>query len=116
MDVWGKSVAIDIRDCAPEVIKSAAALQDWVIQLVKKIDMVRYDDCHIVHFGKDNKKGYTLVQLIETSNITAHFSESSNRAYIDVFSCKDFDEKVVAEFSAEFFGGEAVIVGVNLRE
>ena len=35
--------------------------------------------------------GYSLVQLIETSAITGHFCDKSGDAYIDVFSCKDFD-------------------------
>ena len=58
----------------------------------------------LVHFGSGDKKGYPLLQLIETSNITAHFSEDTNAAYIDIFSCKEFDVERVAEFTKEFFG------------
>ena len=35
--------------------------------------------------------GYSLVQLIETSAITGHFCDASGDAYLDIFSCKDFD-------------------------
>jgi S-adenosylmethionine/arginine decarboxylase-like enzyme len=52
--------------------------------------MVAFGQPQIVMFGTGNKKGYTLVQLIETSNITAHFVEGTNDVYLDVFSCKDF--------------------------
>ena len=41
--------------------------------------------------------GFTLVQLIETSNVTAHFCDHSGEAYFDIFSCKDFDENVALE-------------------
>ena len=59
--------------------------------------MVAFGDPQIVMFGSGNKKGYTLVQLIETSNITAHFCEETNDVYIDVFSCKPFESKDVIE-------------------
>jgi S-adenosylmethionine/arginine decarboxylase-like enzyme len=55
-------------------------------------------------FGTGNKKGYTLVQLIETSNITAHFVEETNDVYIDVFSCKPFNKKDVDRVVLDFFG------------
>jgi len=71
--------------------------------LVKRIDMVAFGQPQVVMFGSGNKKGYTLVQLIETSNITAHFVEENNSMYLDVFSCKDFNADVVKEAVTEFF-------------
>ena len=41
--------------------------------------------------------GYSLVQLIETSAITGHFCDVSGDAYIDIFSCKDFDADAAIE-------------------
>ena len=49
------------------------------------------------------KKGYTLVQLLETSNITAHFVEETNDMYLDVFSCKSFDKRVAFKVIIDFF-------------
>ena len=57
--------------------------------------MVAYGKPQIVHFGTGNKAGYTLVQLIETSNIVAHFVEEYNDMYLDVFSCKPFSPETV---------------------
>ena len=34
------------------------------------------------------------MQLIETSAVTGHFCDKSGDAYLDVFSCKDFDSEV----------------------
>jgi S-adenosylmethionine/arginine decarboxylase-like enzyme len=59
--------------------------------------MVPFGEPQIVMFGSGNKKGYTLVQLIETSNITAHFVEETDDLYLDVFSCKEFEEKDVIQ-------------------
>jgi S-adenosylmethionine/arginine decarboxylase-like enzyme len=65
--------------------------------------MVAYGEPQIVHFGTGNKAGYTLVQLIETSNICGHFVEETNDMYLDVFSCKDFDPEVVKRVVSNYF-------------
>jgi S-adenosylmethionine/arginine decarboxylase-like enzyme len=104
--MWGKHLIMDIARCAPLSIRSSSNIYRFTKDLVKKIDMVAYGEPQIVMFGSGNKKGYTLVQLIETSNITAHFVEETNDMYLDVFSCKDFDEHVVAGLIANYFSPE----------
>ena len=65
--------------------------------------MIPYGKPQLVMFGTGNKKGYTLIQLIETSNICAHFVEETNDMYLDVFSCKHFDSAVVKNTIEEYF-------------
>lgn len=113
---WGMSCSIDMQNCNPAKIRSAAAIQDYVIELCKEIDMTRYGDCQVVNFGSGDKAGYTLVQLIETSNITGHFSNDTNAAYIDVFSCKPFDPFAVADHARKFFEGDEPNVRWIFRE
>lgn len=100
---WGKHLVLDIAGCAPKQIRCAHVIYDFTKTLVDRIDMQAYGEPQIVMFGSGNKKGYTLVQLIETSNICAHFVEETNDMYLDVFSCKDFDPDVVRETVAEYF-------------
>ena len=99
---WGLSCSIDLKNCDHVLITRAATIQDYIISLCKLIDMVRYGDVQIVNFGTGDKKGYTVIQLIETSNITGHFSNDTNSAYIDLFSCKEFDPNEVTKFSQNF--------------
>ena len=87
---WGYMLSLDCGGCDPEAIRSAETIEMFVKELVKEINMKSYGEPQIVHFGSDNKAGYTLVQLIETSNIVAHFCEKDNAMFIDVFSCKHF--------------------------
>jgi len=65
--------------------------------------MIPYGEPQVQHFGSGNKAGYTLVQLIETSNITAHFVEETDDIYLDVFSCKPFEPIDVEETVNAFF-------------
>jgi S-adenosylmethionine/arginine decarboxylase-like enzyme len=77
--------------------------------------MVAYGQPMIHHFGSGDKAGYTLVQLIETSNITAHFCEESGDAFIDVFSCKPFSRKKVEALIEEVFVPKTIETQIILR-
>ena len=113
---WGKHLILDAAGCSPKMIGCAKVVDGFARSLVKRIDMVPYGSPQVVMFGSGNKKGYTLVQLIETSNITAHFVEENNSMYLDVFSCKDFDPDVVEEAVKEFFDAKFFNRKVILRQ
>ena len=108
--MWGTHLVVDVAHCAPHMIRCPANIYKFSAELVKKIDMVAYGEPQIVMFGTGNKKGYTLVQLIETSNICAHFVEETNDMYLDVFSCKPFKPLVVRATVAEYFRPDDIIL------
>lgn len=112
---WGMSAMINLKNCNTDLIKSAAHIQDYVIQLCKLIEMTRYGDVQIVKFGAGDKAGYSMVQLIETSCITAHFSDDTGAAYIDIFSCKPFTPAEAAEFSKKFFEAQTADFAHHFR-
>ena len=113
---WGKHLIIDAARASPHTIRSPTVIHDFTKTLVKRIDMVAYGNPQIVRFGSGGKEGYTLVQLIETSNISAHFVEENNSMYLDVFSCKDFDPLVVKHTVEEFFDVEDMKMKVLTRQ
>jgi S-adenosylmethionine/arginine decarboxylase-like enzyme len=104
MQYWGHHLLLNARKCTPSTIRSKKLIEEFSCELVKKIDMVPYGNPKVVMFGSGNKKGYTLVQLIETSNITGHFVEETNDMYLDVFSCKTFDQDIVKDMVKYYFG------------
>lgn len=112
---WGLLTSIDLESCNPELIRDAEAIRRYVIELCDLIEMKRFGECHVVHFGEDERvAGYSMFQLIETSCISAHFANATNTSYIDIFSCKCYDPKVAAEFTKNFFqGGEMRVHVVN---
>ena len=88
--MWGYHLTADCAGCNGN-IKDGKAIAAFSAELVEALAMKVYGAPQIVRFGEDPKvTGYTLVQLIETSNITAHFCDYSGEAYIDIFSCKAF--------------------------
>ena len=104
MQYWGHHLLLNARTCIPEAIRSKPRIQEFTRNLVREIDMVAYGNPRVVMFGTGNKKGYTLVQLIETSNITGHFVEETDDMYLDVFSCKTFDPETVKDVVEYYFG------------
>ena len=100
---WGYHLMLDCAACDKTKITDAAHITAFAKDLVKRIDMVAYGEPQVVNFGSGNKEGYTLVQLIETSNICAHFCNDTGDVYFDVFSCKPYDSRVVVELVKEYF-------------
>lgn len=105
---WGYHAIMDAAGCNHNAITSYDNVYAFAKQLVKDIDMVAYGEPQIVNFGSGDKAGFTLVQLIETSNICAHFVNELDHMYLDVFSCKPFDERVVEDLVVKYFGAKTI--------
>ena len=99
---------LDCSGCSHAAITSSTVINAFTKNLVKEIDMVAYGEPQIVKFGSGNKAGYTMVQLIETSNICAHFVDEDDTMYLDVFSCKPYDPKIVEQLVRTTFGPKKV--------
>ena len=113
---WGMASAIDIYDCDPDLIRDADAIRRFVVELCELIEMKRFGETQVVHFGEDERvAGYSMVQLIETSLISGHFANLTNAVYLDVFSCKPYNPQVVREFGQTFFQGSSSSLQVAIR-
>jgi len=100
---WGYHLILDCSRCIRPSIRSKPTITQFAKSLVTKIDMVPYGEPQVQHFGSGNKAGYTLVQLIETSNIVAHFVEETDDMYLDVFSCKEYNPDDVKRVVEKYF-------------
>jgi S-adenosylmethionine/arginine decarboxylase-like enzyme len=114
---YGMELTLDLYDCDPEVLRSDKKLKQYVDELCKILDMKQYGDCYLPYFGlnAEHTAGYSLLQFIETSSITGHFSEYTNAAYLNIFSCKDYDPTEAAEFSKNFFKAKRMEKRLNVR-
>lgn len=105
--MWGLETLIDLKHCNPLIIRSADKLKEYAQTLVDLIKMKSYGEPQVIHFGSCPKvEGFTLIQPIETSLISGHFVNSTNMAFINIFSCKDYNSKDAALFTANFFGAK----------
>ncbi len=104
---WGLLASIDLKNCDENKIKNFDFIKKFSFELCEFIEMNKYGEPILVNFGKDpNVSGYTLVQLIETSSITAHFVNKTKSIYLDIFSCEKFDPEKAAKFCKNYFNAK----------
>lgn len=104
--MWGKSIHINLYGCDLSLISDPKAISEFVNKIIKIIDMVAYGPIHIDRFGEGEIEGYSAMQFIETSAITVHADEPGRRCFVDIFSCKDFDEEAAVDYSKRYFKAE----------
>ena len=94
--MWGRQLILDCLACDREAVRAADAIREFCEDLVESIGMVAFGEPMLEHFATHlpEAAGYSLVQLIETSAVIGHFCDESGDAYLDIFSCKDFDPVV----------------------
>lgn len=112
---YGKELILDLHDCNPKTF-NRGSLGNYFIKLCKKIDMKRCE----LHFWDEegvpkeelltepHVVGTSAVQFILTSNITIHTLDILQKVFVNVFSCKDYDSDIVAEFTEGWFDGTIV--------
>lgn len=119
---YGKEIIMDIHN-AESSIFTRQNLEIYFEKLCELIDMQRgplhfWDDLDLpeeFHETEPHLVGTSAIQFIKTSNITIHTLDIMKRVYINLFSCKDFDENIAKEFSEKFFQGECINVKVFRR-
>lgn len=117
LEAWGLYTSVDIHNCDPAIIRDADMIRQYVVQLCDLIEMKRFGETQVVHFGEDERvAGYSMIQLIETSLISGHFANSTNSAYLDIFSCKFYDANTMVEFTKDYFKASDAVVHVTLRK
>ena len=116
--MWGKHVIIDMAAGDRERVRSAQHISRFVETLVEAIGMKAYGAPVLEHFAEHvpEAAGYSLVQLIETSAITGHFCDQSGDAYIDIFSCKDFQAELAVEVVRAAFRPQHINVLTLMRQ
>jgi len=114
---YGYELILDLFDCDLAVLQSRKKLQQFVDTLCKLIKMKKFGKTLIPYFGlnEPHTKGYSLVQLIETSSITGHFSEFWKTAYINIFSCVPYDAALAKKFTQKFFGAKRMKARLVVR-
>jgi S-adenosylmethionine/arginine decarboxylase-like enzyme len=106
---------LDCSGC--EQIHCKDNIYNFVKDLVDKIDMVAHGEPVIEYLlPGDPKQGYSLMQLITTSNICGHFMELDGTAYFDIFSCKKFDLLTAQNVVTKYFNPKKIRVNFITRQ
>jgi S-adenosylmethionine/arginine decarboxylase-like enzyme len=105
---WGYHLILDCGGCNKN-INSESEIKNFITDLITKIDMDPVGDPIIKYLlPGTNNSGYSVIQLIQTSNITIHFVDTTGEAYFDVFSCKNFDKNVAIDTVKYWFDPKTI--------
>jgi S-adenosylmethionine decarboxylase len=112
MKNYGKELILDLHNCNVEKF-NRKDLRKYFKELCILINMQRaklvfWDDIGVPEEEKQtllHTVGTSAVQFILTSNVTIHTLDIMENAYINIFSCKDFDSRAAREFTAAYFQG-----------
>ncbi|KKL63024.1 hypothetical protein LCGC14_2179290 [marine sediment metagenome] len=112
---YGKELIMDLHNCNSTLF-TRKNIRRYFKKVCNLINMERcklcwWDDLYTPIEEKETEPhlvGTSAVQFIKTSNITIHTLEKLHRVYLNIFSCKDFDDKIVIRFSEKWFEGKIV--------
>lgn len=115
---FGWELIMDLYECDPVAISSEKSIRTYAKKLCALLDMKPYGEAFTPYFGENQEhtKGYSLLQFIETSSITGHFSEHTRAAYINIFSCRHYDVDKAESFTQAHFGAVRVNSRYIVRE
>ena len=103
-EAWGLSTYIDLHNCDSTLLISVEAIREYTGKICEVIDAKPWGPCYIQNFGENSDVfGYSMMQLVESSLVSAHFVNKTNRIFVDIFSCKYYDPGKAVEFSKKFF-------------
>lgn len=123
MNSYGKELILDLHDC-DSALFTRKNIRKYFKRICDLINMERgklcwWDDLYTPEEEKETEAhlvGTSAVQFIRTSSIVIHSLDLLGVVYLNIFSCKDFDSKLVIEFSAKWFAGKVLNSHVICRK
>ncbi len=115
---WGLLGSINLYGCDQAKINDPETIKNFGLALCQYIGMKPHGTTYVDKFAEGDLEGYSMMQFIETSTITAHFDDKMGdcRAFIDIFSCQYFDVKKAAAFCGDYFDAKSAKVWSLLKK
>lgn len=110
--MYGKELIVDLHDCDVRLFNRTriGIFFDELCEMIgaDAADRHWWDDVGVRPEDRQTDPrlvGTSAIQFILTSNLTLHTLDLLGQAYLNVFSCDDFDAEQVTAFMAHYFGG-----------
>ena len=110
---YGYELILDLHECNPATF-NRESIDTYFETVCKAIDMEKCERYFWDDFGlpeeerqtEPHAKGTSAVQFILTSSIVIHTLDLLESAYVNIFSCKEFDPVVAERITKEWFGAK----------
>ena len=108
MKSYGKELILDLSECDISLF-TEEKLTQYFHEITDLVDMNLAEGPYFwsdYEVEEPHLQGISAFHFIETSNIVVHTLTLLKKVFINLFTCKDFDEKSAASFTADFFKGK----------
>ena len=104
-EIYGMELILELFGCDMKAITSKEKIKEFIESVCKEIKMERYGHSMIKRFpgGKLWGVGYSFLQFLTTSSIAGHFIDNGGIAFINIFSCKEYNAEKATNFTEKFF-------------
>jgi S-adenosylmethionine/arginine decarboxylase-like enzyme len=112
MEPYGHELILDLHQCNLSKF-NREDIDTFFAEVCRLTEMVQcerfwWDDIGVPEDEQQTApqaKGTSAVQFILTSSIVVHTLDLLGNVYINVFTCKEFDQDIVAKYAEAWFGG-----------
>lgn len=113
---WGFHLLIDCLDL-DDSIDDPKDIEAFFEELISALDMKPLTEFFCVRVdNKEEGRGISAFQMITTSHIAMHFDDEGNNGFMDVFSCKEFDPKIVLKMIQKHFEPKKIMIQFVYRD
>ena len=114
---WGVSTSVDLYDCNADLIKDSDHIKGFVKGVCEQLDISGQENAPLVYCDENQTaSGFSVIQSAGPAGISGHFAHGTQRAYLDIFSCKQYEPRKIAEFALSYFKSSHYKMRVALRK
>lgn len=99
---YGKQLLVNAGSC-DQRIREIDTMAKFIAELPARVGMKAFGEAQVYRFGDGNEVGLSGVQLLYSSAIVIHTNDLECDLYLDLFSCRDFDESDVIDHIVSHF-------------
>lgn len=116
-EVFGPHITIDLKGCPKNVLSNYNLHFDFLKSLPTLIQMTPITQPYVFPYSGlvPEDKGITGIVIIAESHISIHSFEEKGFAFIDIFSCKEFDVDKAVKIIIDTFKPESYDLNVVKR-
>jgi len=102
---FGPHLMLDLMECSKDKLSDYEHVFNVLDDLPEKIGMTKITQPYVFPYSGlvPEDKGITGTVIIAESHISIHTFQEKDHCFVDVFSCKDFDVELAAEYIIEAF-------------
>ncbi|MBT4277424.1 S-adenosylmethionine decarboxylase proenzyme [Candidatus Falkowbacteria bacterium] len=107
----GTHLLVDIKNCKKiKELSDTKVITSFLVKLIKLAKMKAITEPKVMYYEHEDKieSGITGFVIIADSHVSIHTYPLKKSFYLDLFSCKKFNEKEIIKYTNEFFGGKKI--------